>query len=101
MGEKIGVIVGDIQGDFTEWKEGSLAVPGSGGDFVKKVEEATALYITQDFLSWAFRTGIQEITSPFTPITPARNPLRPSRLTEECRSSGLLTMCKEPKMLGS
>lgn len=41
MGEKIGVIVGDIQGDFTEWKQGSLAVPDTGSDYVKKAEEVT------------------------------------------------------------
>jgi nicotinamidase/pyrazinamidase len=41
MGSTIGVVVGDIQGDFTEWKEGSLAVPNSGHDYVKKAEEAT------------------------------------------------------------
>jgi len=43
MGEKTGVIVGDIQGDFTEWRTGSLAVPDSGGDFIKRVGEATAI----------------------------------------------------------
>jgi nicotinamidase/pyrazinamidase len=41
MGEKTGVIVGDIQGDFTEWKNGSLAVPNSGSDYVKKAEDVT------------------------------------------------------------
>jgi nicotinamidase/pyrazinamidase len=41
MKSTVGVIVGDIQGDFTEWKEGSLAVPNSGHDYVKKAEEAT------------------------------------------------------------
>jgi nicotinamidase/pyrazinamidase len=40
MSSTIGVIVGDIQGDFTEWKEGSLAVPNSGHDYVKQAEEA-------------------------------------------------------------
>jgi len=45
MGKKIGVIVGDIQGDFTEWKKGSLAVPNTGEDFVKRAQDAaTALY---------------------------------------------------------
>jgi len=38
---RIGVIVVDIQGDFTTWKNGSLAVPGTDEAFVKKVEEAT------------------------------------------------------------
>ena len=38
---KIGVIVVDVQGDFTLWKNGSLAVPGSDEAYVKKVEEAT------------------------------------------------------------
>jgi nicotinamidase/pyrazinamidase len=43
MSDKIGVIVGDIQGDFTEWKQGSLAVPNSGHDYIKKAEEATKI----------------------------------------------------------
>jgi nicotinamidase/pyrazinamidase len=41
MKSKRGVIVGDIQGDFTEWKQGSLAVPDSGHDYIKKAEKAT------------------------------------------------------------
>jgi nicotinamidase/pyrazinamidase len=38
---KIAVIVVDVQGDFTEWKQGSLAVPGTDEAYVRKVEEAT------------------------------------------------------------
>ncbi len=41
MNGKWGVIVVDVQGDFTEWKKGSLAVPASGEDFVRAVEAAT------------------------------------------------------------
>jgi nicotinamidase/pyrazinamidase len=41
MMEKWGVVVIDMQGDFTEWKHGSLAVPGSGEDYVRAVENAT------------------------------------------------------------
>ena len=41
MGEKTGVIVVDIQGDFTEWKEGALAVPGTDEKYVKKANEVT------------------------------------------------------------
>ena len=40
-GEKIGVIVVDMQGDFTTYKDGSLAVEGSDQAFVDKVEQAT------------------------------------------------------------
>jgi nicotinamidase/pyrazinamidase len=36
-----GVIVTDVQGDFTVWKEGSLAVPGSDADYVRAVETMT------------------------------------------------------------
>lgn len=46
MGEKIGVIVGDIQGDFTQWRGGSLAVPDSSAHFIKQVGEATAILHT-------------------------------------------------------
>ncbi len=40
-GGKIGVIVVDVQGDFTTWKEGSLAVAGTDQAFVGRVEQAT------------------------------------------------------------
>jgi nicotinamidase/pyrazinamidase len=55
--EKIGVIVVDIQGDFTQSKKGSLAVAGTDQAFVEKVIKATkalnqagfAMYATQDW----------------------------------------------------
>ena len=40
-GKKAGVIVVDMQGDFTTWKNGSLAVAGTDQAFVKKVVHAT------------------------------------------------------------
>ncbi len=40
---KWGVIVVDIQGDFTEWKQGNLAVPGSDEGYVKSAEAATRM----------------------------------------------------------
>ena len=43
MTNKWGAIVIDIQGDFTKWKQGSLAVPGSDESYVKSVEMATRL----------------------------------------------------------
>lgn len=57
MMNKWGVIVIDIQGDFTEWKQGSLAVPGSDEGYVKSVETTTrqlkelgvAIFGTQDW----------------------------------------------------
>jgi nicotinamidase/pyrazinamidase len=55
--ERIGVIVVDVQGDFTQWKKGSLAVPGTDEAFVEKVMKATkalsqagfVMYATQDW----------------------------------------------------
>jgi nicotinamidase/pyrazinamidase len=41
MAKEWGVIVTDIQGDFTEWKKGSFAVPGSDEYYVKRAETAT------------------------------------------------------------
>jgi nicotinamidase/pyrazinamidase len=38
---KIGVIVVDVQGDFTTWKKGSLAVEGADEAFVAGVQKAT------------------------------------------------------------
>jgi len=56
-GIKIGVIVVDIQGDFTKWKNGSLAVEGTDEAYVQTVEENTKklkeagvpIYATQDW----------------------------------------------------
>ncbi len=42
-GEKIGVIVVDMQGDFTTWKKGSLAVAGTDEAFVANVEKTTVM----------------------------------------------------------
>lgn len=55
--EKIGVIVVDVQGDFTKFKNGSLAVEGTDEAYVKAVEENTKklkaagfpIYATQDW----------------------------------------------------
>ena len=54
---KIGVIVVDIQGDFTKLKNGSLAVDGTDEIYIKAVEENTKrlkdagfpIYATQDW----------------------------------------------------
>lgn len=55
--EQTAVIVVDMQGDFTEWKNGSLAVGGTDKAFCDKVEAATRtlssrgypIYGTQDW----------------------------------------------------
>jgi nicotinamidase/pyrazinamidase len=52
---KIGVIVVDVQGDFTIWKNGSLAVPGSDEAYVEKVEETTRCLKRAGFLIFASR----------------------------------------------
>lgn len=54
---KTGVIVTDIQGDFTEFKHGSLAVKDTDQRFVDKVlaasktlkEKGVAIFATQDW----------------------------------------------------
>jgi nicotinamidase/pyrazinamidase len=54
---KIGIIVVDVQGDFTKWKNGSLAVEGTDEAYVQTVEESTKklkeadypIYATQDW----------------------------------------------------
>ena len=55
--EKIGVIVVDVQGDFTKFKNGSLAVEGTDESYIKAVGENTnklkaegyPIYATQDW----------------------------------------------------
>jgi nicotinamidase/pyrazinamidase len=53
----IGVIVVDVQGDFTTWKKGALAVEGTDAAFIEKLKKATAdlkqsglvVFATQDW----------------------------------------------------
>ena len=47
---KMGVIVVDVQGDFTTWKEGSLAVNGTDKAFVEKVQKATETLSGEGYL---------------------------------------------------
>jgi nicotinamidase/pyrazinamidase len=55
--EKIGVIVVDIQGDFTKYNNGSLAVEGTDKAYIKTIEEGTkelekaglSIFATQDW----------------------------------------------------
>jgi nicotinamidase/pyrazinamidase len=55
--EKIGVIVVDVQGDFTQFKSGSLAVEDTGQAYIKTVDDNTRklkaagfpIYATQDW----------------------------------------------------
>ncbi len=49
----LGVIVVDVQGDFTEWKKGSLAVSGTDEAYVHQVEEATRKLKDAGFLIFA------------------------------------------------
>jgi nicotinamidase/pyrazinamidase len=68
IGLKSAVIVVDLQGDFTTFKRGSLAVKGTGRAYLKRVEEATrlmrtlglAVYGTQD---WHPRDHVSFFTS--------------------------------------
>jgi nicotinamidase/pyrazinamidase len=52
-GEKMGVIVTDIQGDFTTWKKGALAVDGADEAYVRKVADVTVLFKEQGFIIYA------------------------------------------------
>ena len=47
--EKIGVIVVDMQGDFTTYKNGSLAVDGTDQAFVEKVKKTTQVLKEKGF----------------------------------------------------
>jgi nicotinamidase/pyrazinamidase len=55
--EKIGVVVVDVQGDFTKFKKGSLAVEGTDEAYINRVEESTKklkaagfpIFATQDW----------------------------------------------------
>jgi nicotinamidase/pyrazinamidase len=46
----IGVIVVDVQADFTIWKQGSLAVPSSDDAYVKTVQQATEQLSKEGYL---------------------------------------------------
>ena len=45
--ENTGVIVVDVQADFTEFKSGALAVPGADAQYIDQVEKATRRLLEQ------------------------------------------------------
>ena len=45
--ENTGVIVVDVQADFTELKSGSLAVPGTDADYISAVQRSTQQFLHQ------------------------------------------------------
>ena len=45
--ENTGVIVVDVQADFTEFKSGSLAVPGTDAQYVDAVQKSTRQFLQQ------------------------------------------------------
>ena len=47
VAENTGVIVVDVQADFTELKSGSLAVPGSDAQYISAVQRSTRLFLQQ------------------------------------------------------
>jgi nicotinamidase/pyrazinamidase len=45
-----GVIVVDVQGDFTTWKDGSLAVDGTDSHFIEKIRKTTETLYKEGYL---------------------------------------------------
>jgi nicotinamidase/pyrazinamidase len=75
MEGKTGIIVGDIQGDFTEWKQGSLAVPNTGREYVKKTEEVTTVLHDAGFLIFGVQDWHPEDHISFYTNHPGKKPL--------------------------
>ncbi len=73
-GEKIGVIVVDVQGDFTEWKKGSLAVAGTDKAFVDKVQKATDKLNSEGFVMFATQDWHPENHVSFFTNHPGKKP---------------------------
>lgn len=48
--EGTGIIVVDVQADFTELRSGSLAVPGTDAEYISEVDAATLEYIKHGYL---------------------------------------------------
>jgi nicotinamidase/pyrazinamidase len=70
--ERIGVIVTDIQGDFTEWRDGSLSVQGTDKAFLDKVREATERLKRERFILFATQDWHPKDHVSFYPNHPGR-----------------------------
>jgi len=75
MKQKWGVIVTDIQGDFTEWKNGSLAVPGTGEAFVRAAENGVRRLKDAGFLIFGCQDWHPSNHVSFAVNHPGRRPL--------------------------
>ena len=82
----------DVQGDFTKFKNGPLAVEGTDEPYVKAVDEnSKKLKAILVSLSMPPRTGIPRIMPLSLPIIKGKRPLMSLSSTEGTRSYGPLT----------
>jgi len=75
MERRYGAIVTDVQGCFTTWKNGSLAVPESDETYVKAVEAATRLLKTEGFFMLATQDWHPPDHVSFATSHPGKKPL--------------------------
>ena len=73
---KTGVIVIDIQGDFTELKHGSLAVKGTDQRFIDRVLAATKMLKEKGVAIFATHDWHPSDISLFSPPIRAKKPLK-------------------------
>ena len=74
--ENTGVIVVDVQADFTELKSGSLAVPGTDAQYVSEVETATRRYLDRGHLVYFTQDWHPADHVSFFPNNPGTEPLQ-------------------------
>jgi nicotinamidase/pyrazinamidase len=75
MERKNGLIVVDIQGDFTEWKHGSLAVPGTGEEYVRRAEHETIRLRDMGFLPFGSQDWHPSNHTSFAANHSGKNPM--------------------------
>ncbi len=77
---KTGVIVVDVQADFTTWKKGSLAVEGADEGYVRQVAGATALFKEAGFAVYATQDWHPKDHISFARSHPGKKPFETIRL---------------------
>jgi nicotinamidase/pyrazinamidase len=78
----VGVIVVDVQGDFTTWKAGSLAVPGADKAFMDKLQKATETLSKKGYSVYATQDWHPEDHVSFFSNHPGRRPFETIRVDE-------------------
>ena len=99
--EHTGVIVVDVQADFTELKAGSLAVPGTDAQYISVVQRASERFLQQGLRIYFTQDWHPADHISFYTNHPGTEPLQPQQISCPANLYAIhISKCFAPSIIG-